>query len=278
MDRNTPIQGKQTAFSTEPLKEYTKKRLHIDDETLASLESKHFEIVRSTHKWARLARDSKRLFGWLPVGHNWKHHGADNDKCPCCGESNETFNHLLQCQADEMKNQRRQAFTNMREQAAKNNIPLQVYNMAEAMLRSVCDRLPEDSISVPQPLETVFHDQCRVGLHQFAIGWFTKSWMGAMEYYGSKDPSSSVAQLLTILWDGMCEPIWELRNNTLHHKPNPTVLQEMINLRNKLKWYQQNKRITLAPRHHFLTHYTQVHLDEWQRDQCRAQLKLLDRA
>ena len=273
-----PDKAVQEAFSKGPLEEYIKHRLQIDDEALSTLEYKHFEIVRSTHRWARLIRESKRLFGWLPVGHNWRHHGADNDKCPCCGEPDETFIHLLQCKTEEMRNLRREAFINIGEQATKSTIPRQVYKVAVAMLRAVCDQLPEESIDIPPPMERVYQEQCKIGLHNFAIGWFTKSWAIAMEHYGSKDPSTSVAQLLTLIWDGLCEPIWELRNNILHHKPNPTVLREMTNLRDRLKWYQRNKQMVIAPRHFFLTTYTDANIKDWQRDQCRAQLKLLEKA
>jgi hypothetical protein len=29
---------------------------------------------------------SKMMTGWMPVGHNWWHHGVENDLCPCCGD------------------------------------------------------------------------------------------------------------------------------------------------------------------------------------------------
>ena len=32
-----------------------------------------------------------------PVGHNWKHHGAETDLCPCCSDPDEAFIHLLGC-------------------------------------------------------------------------------------------------------------------------------------------------------------------------------------
>ena len=127
---------------------------------------------------------------------------------------------------------------------------------------AVCNHLPEDSVIVPTSLEKLYQEQCLIGIHNFAIGWFTKEWATTMDYYGSKDPSASVAQLLIIIWDGLCEPTWELRNIILHHTPNPTALQEMKNLREKLRWYQQHKHLVLAPRHFSLTSYTQANIQE----------------
>ena len=105
------------------------------------------------------------------------------------------------------------------------------------MWQSVCQSTDVEAITVPPPLQqVVMHEQLgvQVGLHHFVIGWFVKSWARAMQHYGSNNPARHIAQLLAILWDGLCEPIWGLRNNILHRKPNPTTLCVTENLREKL--------------------------------------------
>jgi hypothetical protein len=158
------------------------------------------------------------------------------------------------------------------------HIPREVYSLAEAMWQSVCNNTKADTINVPPPLHHLMNDQMQVGLHHFVIGWFFKSWARAMNQYGSKDPDGHVAQLLTILWDGLCEPIWELWNNILHNKPNPTTLRETENLRDKLRWYCKYKSITIAPRHYFLASHSDNDIDSWNRDQCRVHLRVLENA
>ena len=157
-------------------------------------------------------------------------------------------------------------------------IPKKVYSLAEALWQSVCKCTDIAAIAVPPPLQQVLNDQLQVGLHNFAVGWFKKTWALAMQQNGSRDPDGHVAQLLTILWDGLCEPIWELRNNILHRRPNPTSLRETENLRDKLRWFRKHRSITIAPRHHFLTDYSEHDIERWDRNQCRAQLRVLGNA
>jgi hypothetical protein len=273
-----PDKAIERAFSEPSLKEYTIQRLKLSAPAAALLEYKHFLHVRSTYDWHRIARSSKMLFGWLPVGHNWRHHGADNDLCPCCSEPDETFIHLLQCTSTEIVELRIRSFRRMKLAAISARIPRAVYSLAEAMWQSVCNNTEPNTINVPPALQNLMNDQLQVGLHHFVIGWFVKSWAQAMHQYGSRDQNAHVAQLLTILWDGLCEPIWELRNNILHNKPNPTTLRETESLRDKLRWYSKYKSITIAPRHYFLTNYTNKDIDRWNRDQCRVQLKILANA
>jgi hypothetical protein len=80
-----PDEAIKVAFVSEPLKEYTAKRLGIPLETVDELDQDAMGTVRSMQKWSQRGRGAKMLFGWLPVGHNWKHHGAESDLCPCCG-------------------------------------------------------------------------------------------------------------------------------------------------------------------------------------------------
>ena len=66
---SSPEKAIETAYTDDILGVYMQKKLGIDEATAELLEDKHFMHVRSTHDWHRIARESKRLFGWLPVGH-----------------------------------------------------------------------------------------------------------------------------------------------------------------------------------------------------------------
>lgn len=118
-----PDEAIKVAFVSEPLKEYTAKRLGIPLETVDELDQEAMGTVRSMQKWSQRGRGAKMLFGWLPVGHNWKHHGAESDLCPCCGEPDETFIHLLQCKDPEITLLRAECLKDITKAAASLRVP-----------------------------------------------------------------------------------------------------------------------------------------------------------
>jgi hypothetical protein len=63
-------------------------------------------------------------------------------------------------------------------------------------------------------------------------------WTRVFQIAGSDDPEGCSVQLLTLIWQGLCEPIWTLRNDILHRNPNPRVLAEMTSLADQLQWFQ----------------------------------------
>ena len=72
--------------TSEKLEQYLSKRFEVPMCVIRDIDREALGIARSTHRWARIAQTSKMLVGWLPVGHNWRHHGAVSDRCPCsCG-------------------------------------------------------------------------------------------------------------------------------------------------------------------------------------------------
>ena len=66
---------------------------------------------------------------------------------------------------------------------------------------------------LPHILQKGWEKQSKIGLKNFVLGWSSREWASAAKVYGSsKDPIGDIATLLTLLWDGWCEPIWETRN------------------------------------------------------------------
>ena len=76
---------------------YIREKLKISEDAVQDIDVETIAAARAGHSWIRTARTSKMMNQWLPVGHNWRHHGADNDKCPGCGAPDETFAHLFHC-------------------------------------------------------------------------------------------------------------------------------------------------------------------------------------
>ena len=265
----------QYRTASKDLEDYLIKRLKVDETTVQDIDRKAIGTARSQHRWARTARTSKLLTGWMPVGHNWRHHGAISDKCPCCGEPDETFKHLFSCQDGRMIETRQKCLKKISKVASETNIVPQIRTLAIHMLKITQD--PEhEQPPLPHHLQTIWDHQQRIGLENFALGWLSQQWRKAAESYGSKDPEGEVAQLLTLIWDGWCEPIWETRNNILKKHPNPTELMEHRVVRDKLRWFKPNKREVLPERFRFLAEFSDDELKHWRRRACRARLKHLE--
>jgi hypothetical protein len=133
-------------------------------------------------------------------------------------------------------------------------------------------------LSPNSAIASAWDEQESIGFKNMAIGWLSKGWTSAFKAAGWKDPEGCTIQILIIIWEGLCEPLWSMRNDILHNKPNPRAITEMNNLLERLQWYRDNKRLVLAPRHHMLAEYTDLNIKRWNRVQRRNQLKILDDA
>ena len=89
---------------------------------------------------------------------------------------------------------------------------------------------------------------------------------------------SGIAQITTAIWEVLCEPIWELRNNILARSDNPTVLREQRTLAERLKWFHRFSQQVLAQRHRRLIDFEIEEVDKWDRKLSRKKLKMLETA
>ena len=97
-----------------------------------------------------------------------------------------------------------------------------------------------------------------------------------MELFGSKDPTGDMAKLITIMWDGWCEPIWMARNNVLKKQPNPADVTDMKKVKDRILWFKDHKHETLPNRYKFLTEFDMSELRCWSRKTSRVHLKHLE--
>lgn len=256
---------------------FLKKKLHIDEEGIRDIDQEAIAAARSGHGWARLARTSKMMNLWLPVGHNWRHHGADNDQCPGCGASDETFAHLFRCPNKELRTSCREGIIQIQTVATRLKIPDQIIWLLLRMVRKECEI--DDTTAPQEPsLRKIWDAQHRIGFSNFIIGWLSREWHNGLKRFGSKDPGGQAAQVVTLLWDCLCEPVWECRNNIMANKPNPSEMREMTALREKMMWYRRYKMEVLPERFRFLVTYNEGDLVKWDRERCRTTLRILDKA
>jgi hypothetical protein len=190
----------QIGFVEAELREYVAKRLEIELATVDEIDQEVIAAARAANKWAKTARISKLMFGWLPVGHNWRHHGAESDQCPCCGDPDETFEHLMECQDVGLVALRRECLQDMAATAAEKNIPSQVYSVLLGIVKRLVDGREPTIPAESAPAK-------RIGFSSLVRGWISKEWARAMKAHESADPQGQAAQMLTLLWDGLCEPV-----------------------------------------------------------------------
>lgn len=108
------------------LKQYISERLEMPELAVEDIDQEAIAAARSTRKSAQTARISKLMYDCLPVGHNWRQHGAESYQCPCCGEPNETFNHLVHCCEEGLYVVRLECLKDMAATASQQSIPKSV--------------------------------------------------------------------------------------------------------------------------------------------------------
>ena len=104
-----------------------------------------------------------------------------------CGVPDETFEHLFNCGAQILVNQRWELLNEMARVAVAEKLPSQVTTLAFFILRKLQTH-DDPTPTLPLVLDQVWTSQRRLGLSRFATGYVSKEWGKAMEIFGSKDP------------------------------------------------------------------------------------------
>jgi hypothetical protein len=129
-----------------------------------------------------------------------------------------------------------------------------------------------------EDLHRAVQSQQKIGFYNMVVGFISHDWTKALKAFGTEHPKTKMEFLLSKLWDDICEPIWAARNNILHNKKNHVSKDEMIQLRDKLHWYQRHQDEVLDYRHRFLVDFSPEDADRWTRATRRAKLSMLDNA
>ena len=137
--------------------------------------------------------------------------------------------------------------------------------------------MPEELPDWQDNIQKLWDKQKKIGRANFIKGWVSKEWTITLKSLGDKDPGGQIAKIITTMWEVLCEPLWETRNN-IAQTENPTVLLETRTLREKVQWYKRFSRQVLAQRHQHLTDFTEEDIAEWDKVRCRKEIKTLDAA
>jgi hypothetical protein len=111
--------------------------------------------------------------------------------------------------------------------ALDQGLPPTVIHHTINILKTACNQGTYNLPTQPS-IREVWELQEQIGFKNMAIGWMCNGWTRAFQTAGSDDREGCSVQLLTLIWQGLCEPIWALRNDILHRNPNPRVLWDDV--------------------------------------------------
>ena len=258
--------------------EYVLRRLNIDLETFHTINWTSIGRVRATHRIHRIVRTSKMMFRWMAVGHNWTKCNLPSDKCPCCGANDETFEHLLRCPHEDLVSVRKEAYKTIRDECKLKEVPPYFVTTLLATIKMVLEGGNEPTIESSEALKSALEAQKKIGLYNMVVGFMANEWTTALEASGAEHPQTMMEMILALIWDEICERLWEARNNILHSDKNHVKQDDMSILESNLLWYKRHQEEVLDYRHRFLADFSAEDVGKWSRATRRAKVELLNNA
>jgi len=258
--------------------EYALGRLDISLSTFHSINWGAVGRVRKSHRIARRVRISKMMYRWLPVGHNWQKCKLPSDKCPCCGAKDETFEHLLSCEHKDLVSIRADGCRKIRLDCEALELPLHFTSTLLSVINSVFGNGDVPITFKTESLRKAVESQQKVGLYNMVVGFVSTGWTDALRDMKVEHPETMMEQVLAMLWDHICENVWNTRNGILHSNKSMVTQDEMTSLEDQLYWFQRHQNEVLDYRHQFLTDFTAEEVSRWSRATRRAKINMLKNA
>lgn len=265
------------ASTAAPMVQYAIKRLKITEDIFHTINWYIVGRVRASHRIHRVVRTSKMLYRWLPVGANWRQCKLDSDRCPCCGVQDETFEHLLACPHPDMNTERQDSIHRLQEDFKKLKLPPAFSLAFIRALKVTLYNSPIPTSNIPS-ITAAYAAQERIGYYNMAVGLLANEWTEVLAIMNVEQPQSRMEDVLSSLWDNMCEQMWKTRCNIKHSPNNKATPHELQQLQDKLLWYLRHREEVLDYRHRFLAQYNPEDVSRWSRATRRAKLESLNNA
>ena len=232
--------------STAPrLRDYCMRRHKWNTTTMGLI---HWDAIKSNRKnmgRADQCRTMKVLHGWLPIMHNLGKYKRLT-QCPGCSCHDETFDHLFRCKHPLMV----KALSDSKEQFVSRARDIGIHKeVVEKFMQCIecgIDRRTAPLPTFPQELRGAMTDQNTIGTSKLLQGYMAKSWVDAMKCAGVKHPYQKAKTLQRSLWDVIFQRVWDTRNHILHHTPNLYRNTESTDLRERPRYYRDNKNSPLS--------------------------------
>jgi ribonuclease HI len=268
----------QFANTAPAMAEYIRHRLEITEETFQTIDWAIIGHVRASHRFSRQIRTSKMMFGWMPVGHNWIKCNLQSDRCPCCGAPDETFDHVLSCEGEQMAKARNICYTSFLAGCKENKIPTILARTILESLKMVTENKPRPSPHHIPSVEKALIAQDKIGYSNMSVGFYATEWRHVAEDMGVEQPQTAMERILSLMWDTINEQMWAERNSIKHSKESHTLEHEKIQQIDQLLWYVRHQNEVLDYRHRYLVDFTIEDARRWSRHTRSTKLQHLHNA
>ena len=100
------------------------------------------------------------IYQWLPGGHNWTKCYLEIDQCMCYGAKDETFEHLLSCDHEDLKEIRKTAYLAIQKTCDGGKLLLNSVHVFLQVIHSVleAEELPA-TLNIPDAISAVIAAQ-----------------------------------------------------------------------------------------------------------------------
>ena len=114
------------------------------------------------------------MYGWMPVGHNWQKCKLKSNKCPCCGEPDKTFEHLIGCKNKKMVQARKEAYVLIQNKYIQLKLPFHFTTTIIETLKVILERTEPSPTTEADLLQEAIAAQATIGYYNMAIGFADK--------------------------------------------------------------------------------------------------------
>jgi len=194
-----------------------------------------------------------------------------------CGVQDETFEHLLACPHPDMNTERQDSIHRLQEDFKKLKLPPAFSLAFIRALKVTLYNSPIPTSNIPS-ITAAYAAQERIGYYNMAVGLLANEWTEVLAIMNVEQPQSRMEDVLSSLWDNMCEQMWKTRCNIKHSPNNKATPHELQQLQDKLLWYLRHREEVLDYRHRFLAQYNPEDVSRWSRATRRAKLESLNNA
>ena len=216
------------------------------------------------------------MHGWLPVMHNLGKYKRLT-QCPGCICQDETFDHLFPCKRPLMV----KAVSDSKQQFASHARDLGINKeVVDKFMQCIECAINGRGVPIPKfipELREALTDQNTIGTSKLLQGYIAKSWIEAIKRTGVKRPHQIAKTLQCSVWDIIFQQVWDTRNHILHDTPNIYKNAESTDLRERLRYYPDNKTTLLNHHNQTATDHSDETIEAMGRLTRRQWVRHLDK-
>ena len=190
---------------------------------------------------------------WLPTAH-MQGHITGNTQYPGCAWPDETFEHMMRCPNELMKQKREEFIASLRKKGLKARVPGRVMSTFATLIENSINNRKEDVLTrvSDRTIRKAIHQQMAIGIKYMVRGFIATGWYEAIKATGAKYPERKMNALLRLVWGEVVLPMWQTRNDIMHRRENKNKEMEDRALAEKLMWYLDHRRDVLSHHDAFL--------------------------